>query len=279
MVQIGRMNTLTVMREADFGLYLEGGELGGILLPKKEIPEGVSVGDNLDVFIYLDTDDFVVATTRKPVVQVGEIAYLKVSEVNRIGAFLDWGMPKELLLPFAEQRGPLEVGQKVVVRVYLDNSDRLAASTKLDKFLDKEPQGLRVGQAVNLFVCRRNDLGYSVVVDNAFWALLHEQDLFRTVRVGQTLPGYIKRILPEGKVDVMLDKPGYGKVDALSQRILDDLEERGGVSPLGDKSQPEDIYQAFGISKKAYKMAIGTLKKQGHIEILPEGIRKKMLSN
>ena len=279
MVQIGRMNTLTVMREADFGLYLEGGELGGILLPKKEIPEGVSVGDNLDVFIYLDTDDFVVATTRKPVVQVGEIAYLKVSEVNRIGAFLDWGMPKELLLPFAEQRGPLEVGQKVVVRVYLDNSDRLAASTKLDKFLDKEPQGLRVGQAVNLFVCRRNDLGYSVVVDNAFWALLHEQDLFRTVRVGQTLPGYIKRILPEGKVDVMLDKPGYGKVDELSQRILDDLEERGGVSPLGDKSQPEDIYQAFGISKKAYKMAIGTLKKQGHIEILPEGIRKKMLSN
>ena len=279
MVQIGRMNTLTVMREADFGLYLEGGELGGILLPKKEIPEGVSVGDNLDVFIYLDTDDFVVATTRKPVVQVGEIAYLKVSEVNRIGAFLDWGMPKELLLPFAEQRGPLEVGQKVVVRVYLDNSDRLAASTKLDKFLEKEPQGLRVGQAVNLFVCRRNDLGYSVVVDNAFWALLHEQDLFRTVRVGQTLPGYIKRILPEGKVDVMLDKPGYGKVDALSQRILDDLEERGGVSPLGDKSQPEDIYQAFGISKKAYKMAIGTLKKQGHIEILPEGIRKKMLSN
>lgn len=279
MVQIGRMNTLTVMREADFGLYLEGGELGGILLPKKEIPEGVSVGDNLDVFIYLDTDDFVVATTRKPVVQVGEIAYLKVSEVNRIGAFLDWGMPKELLLPFAEQRGPLEVGQKVVVRVYLDNSDRLAASTKLDKFLDKEPQGLRVGQAVNLFVCRRNDLGYSVVVDNAFWALLHEQDLFRTVRVGQTLPGYIKRILPEGKVDVMLDKPGYGKVDALSQRILDDLEERGGVSPLGDKSQPEDIYQAFGISKKAYKMAIGTLKKQGHIEILPEGIRKKTLSN
>lgn len=279
MVQIGRMNTLTVMREADFGLYLEGGELGGILLPKKEIPEGVSVGDNLDVFIYLDTDDFVVATTRKPVVQVGEIAYLKVSEVNRIGAFLDWGMPKELLLPFAEQRGPLEVGQKVVVRVYLDNSDRLAASTKLDKFLDKEPQGLRVGQAVNLFVCRRNDLGYSVVVDNVFWALLHEQDLFRTVRVGQTLPGYIKRILPEGKVDVMLDKPGYGKVDALSQRILDDLEERGGVSPLGDKSQPEDIYQAFGISKKAYKMAIGTLKKQGHIEILPEGIRKKMLSN
>jgi len=278
-VQIGRMNTLTVMREADFGLYLEGGELGGILLPKKEIPEGVSVGDNLDVFIYLDTDDFVVATTRKPVVQVGEIAYLKVSEVNRIGAFLDWGMPKELLLPFAEQRGPLEVGQKVVVRVYLDNSDRLAASTKLDKFLDKEPQGLRVGQAVNLFVCRRNDLGYSVVVDNAFWALLHEQDLFRTVRVGQTLPGYIKRILPEGKVDVMLDKPGYGKVDALSQRILDDLEERGGVSPLGDKSQPEDIYQAFGISKKAYKMAIGTLKKQGHIEILPEGIRKKTLSN
>ncbi len=274
MVEIGRINTLTVMREADFGVYLDGGEFGGILLPKKEVPEGCKVGDSLEVFILLDTDDFVVASRRKPIVQVGEFAALKVVEVNRIGAFLDWGMPKDLLLPFGEQRKELEVGQKVTVRVYLDNSDRLAASAKLDKFLEKEPQGLNVGDAVSLFVCRHNDLGFSVIVDNRYWAVLHQKDLFRTVRLGQILPGYIKRVLDEGKVDVMLDKPGYGKVDALSQRILEDLEEKGGVSPLGDKSQPEDIYQAFGVSKKAYKMAIGTLMKQGHIKITPDGIEK-----
>lgn len=274
MVDVGRINTLTVMREADFGVYLDGGEFGGILLPKKEVPEGCKVGDQIDAFIYLDTDDFVVASINAPIAQVGEFASLKVVEVNRIGAFLDWGMPKDLLLPYGEQQRALEVGQKVMVRIYLDNSDRLAASAKLDKFLEKDPQGLTVGDKVSLFAYRHNDLGFSVVVDNRYGAVLHQKDLFRTVRLGQTLPGYIKRVLAEGKVDVMLDKPGYGKVDELSQRILDDLDNRDGYSPLGDKSQPEDIYQAFGISKKAYKMAIGTLMKKGLISISPDGIRK-----
>lgn len=274
MVDIGRMNTLTVMREADFGVYLEGGEFGGILLPKKEVPQGCKLGDKLEVFIYLDTDDFVVASINAPIAQVGEFASLKVVEVNRIGAFLDWGMPKDLLLPYGEQQRSLEVGQSVMVRIYLDNSDRLAASAKLEKFLDKDPKGLTVGDPVSLFAYRHNDLGFSVVVDNRYGAVLHQKDLFRTVRLGQTLPGYIKRVLAEGKVDVMLDKPGYGKVDELSKRIMKDLESRGGYSPLGDKSQPEDIYQAFGISKKSYKMAIGTLMKKGLISIKPDGIRK-----
>ncbi|WP_232348962.1 CvfB family protein [Neptunomonas qingdaonensis] len=268
------MNTLTVMREADFGVYLDGGEFGGILLPKKEVPEGCKLGDQLEVFIYLDTDDFVVASINAPIAQVGEFACLKVVEVNRIGAFLDWGMPKDLLLPYGEQQRALEVGQKVMVRIYLDNSDRLAASAKLEKFLEKDPQGLTVGDKVSLFAYRHNDLGFSVVVDNRYGAVLHQKDLFRTVRLGQTLTGYIKRVLAEGKVDVMLDKPGYGKVDELSQRIMKDLDSRGGYSPLGDKSPPEDIYQAFGISKKSYKMAIGTLMKKGLISISPDGIRK-----
>ncbi|WP_372739516.1 S1 RNA-binding domain-containing protein [Neptunomonas sp.] len=274
MVDVGRMNTLTVMREADFGVYLDGGEFGGILLPKKEVPEGCKLGDQLEVFIYLDTDDFVVASINAPIAQVGEFASLKVVEVNRIGAFLDWGMPKDLLLPYGEQQRALEVGQKVMVRIYLDNSDRLAASAKLEKFLEKDPQGLTVGDKVSLFAYRHNDLGFSVVVDNRYGAVLHQKDLFRTVRLGQTLTGYIKRVLAEGKVDVMLDKPGYGKVDELSQRIMKDLDSRGGYSPLGDKSPPEDIYQAFGISKKSYKMAIGTLMKKGLISISPDGIRK-----
>lgn len=274
MVDIGRMNTLTVMREADFGVYLEGGELGGILLPKKEVPQGCKLGDELEVFIYLDTDDFVVASINAPIAQVGEFASLKVVEVNRIGAFLDWGMPKDLLLPYGEQQRALEVGQSVMVRIYLDNSDRLAASAKLEKFLDKDPKGLTVGDPVSLFAYRHNDLGFSVVVDNRYGAVLHQKDLFRTVRLGQTLPGYIKRVLAEGKVDVMLEKPGYGKVDELSQRIITDLDSCGGFSPLADKSRPEDIYQAFGISKKSYKMAIGTLMKKGLISIKPDGIRK-----
>ena len=274
MVDIGRMNTLTVMREADFGVYLDGGELGGILLPKKEVPPGCKLGEQLEVFIYLDTDDFVVAGINPPIAQVGEFASLKVVEVNRIGAFLDWGMPKDLLLPYGEQQRAVEVGQRVMVRVYLDNSDRLAASAKLEKFLDKDPQGLTVGDKVSLFAFRHNDLGFSVIVDNSYGAVLHQKDLFRTVRLGQTLPGYIKRVLAEGKVDVMLDKPGYGKVDELSQRILDHLDNGDGFSPLGDKSQPEDIYQAYGISKKAYKMAIGTLMKKGLISIAKDGISK-----
>lgn len=274
MVDIGRMNTLTVMREADFGVYLDGGELGGILLPKKEVPQGCKLGEQLEVFIYLDTDDFVVAGINPPLAQVGEFASLKVVEVNRIGAFLDWGMPKDLLLPYGEQQRAVEVGQRVMVRVYLDNSDRLAASAKLEKFLDKDPQGLTVGDKVSLFAFRHNDLGFSVIVDNSYGAVLHQKDLFRTVRLGQTLTGYIKRVLAEGKVDVMLDKPGYAKVDELSQRILDKLDNNDGFSPLGDKSQPEDIYQAYGISKKAYKMAIGTLMKKGLISIAKDGIRK-----
>ncbi|WP_028470837.1 CvfB family protein [Neptunomonas japonica] len=274
MVDIGRMNTLTVMREADFGVYLDGGEFGGILLPKKEVPQGCKLGDQLEVFIYLDTDDFVVAGINPPIAQVGEFASLKVVEVNRIGAFLDWGMPKDLLLPYGEQQRALEVGQRVMVRIYLDNSDRLAASAKLEKFLDKDPQGLTVGDKVSLFAFRHNDLGFSVIVDNSYGAVLHQKDLFRTVRLGQTLTGYIKRVLAEGKVDVMLDKPGYAKVDELSQRILDNLDNNDGYSPLGDKSQPEDIYQAYGISKKAYKMAIGTLMKKGLISIAKDGITK-----
>ncbi|BBB29682.1 S1 RNA-binding domain-containing protein [Neptunomonas japonica] len=274
MVDIGRMNTLTVMREADFGVYLDGGEFGGILLPKKEVPQGCKLGDQLDVFIYLDTDDFVVAGINPPIAQVGEFASLKVVEVNRIGAFLDWGMPKDLLLPYGEQQRAVEVGQRVMVRVYLDNSDRLAASAKLEKFLDKDPKGLTVGDKVSLFAFRHNDLGFSVIVDNSYGAVLHQKDLFRTVRLGQTLTGYIKRVLAEGKVDVMLDKPGYAKVDELSQRILDNLDNNDGFSPLSDKSQPEDIYQAYGISKKAYKMAIGTLMKKGLISIAKDGITK-----
>ncbi|MFT5707928.1 MAG: putative RNA-binding protein (virulence factor B family) [Oceanospirillaceae bacterium] len=272
MIVIGKTNKLEVIREAEFGVYLEGGKYGGILLAKDEVPQSCTKGDVIEVFVYLDSDDYVVATTIKPLVQVNEFATLTVAEVNDVGAFLDWGLPKQLLVPYAEQRKTLEPGQRITVRVYLDNTDRIAASTKLDKFLKNDTADLQMGDEVQLFVVRKNELGFSVIVNDLYWAVLHAKDVFKTVRPGHKRKGYIKRVLDHDKIDVMLEKPGYAKVDALCQDILDDLEDRGGFSKLGDKSKPEDIYQQFGISKKSYKMALGTLKKMGKIEISKEGV-------
>jgi len=276
-IEIGKTNKLEVIREAEFGVYLEGGKYGGILLPKADVPEGCKKGDVLEVFIYLDSDDYVVASTARPLVQVDEFATLTVAEVNDTGAFLDWGLPKQLLVPYAEQRKALEPGQRITVRLYLDNTGRIAASTKLDKFLKNDADALNVGDEVQMFVVRKNDIGFSVILDDKYWAVLHAKDVFRTVRPGHKRKAYIKRLLEHNKIDVMLEKPGYAKVDDLSQQILDDLEDRGGFSALNDKAKPEDIYQQFGISKKTYKMAIGSLKKIGRIDIAADGIRMKEL--
>jgi len=274
-VEIGKMNRLEVIREAEFGVYLEGGKYGGILLPKSEVPEHCKKGDNIDVFVYLDSDDYVIASYKRPFIQVGEFAALMVAEVNDTGAFLDWGLPKQLFVPYAEQRKTLEPGQRITVRAYLDNTDRIAASTKIDKFLEKDYSGLKVGQEVSLFIVRKTDIGFSVIINNTYWSVLHAADVFKTVRPGQRRTGYIKRLLEHDKIDVMLEKPGFAKVDAISQQVLDDLIANGGTSKLGDKARPEDIYQHFGISKKSYKMALGTLKKMGAIDILADGIAIK----
>ena len=275
MIEIGKTNKLTVIRETEVGVYLEGGKYGGILLPKSDVPSACKKGDVIEVFIYLDSDDYVIASTARPLVQVDEFATLTVAEVNDTGAFLEWGLPKQLLVPYAEQRKTLEQGQRITVRLYIDNTGRIAASTKLDKFLKNDISELKVGDEVQIFVVRKNDLGFSVILNDKYWAVLHAKDIFKTVRPGHKRKAYIKRLLEHDKIDVMLEKPGYAKVDDLSQQILDDLEDRGGVSVLSDKSRPEDIYQQFGISKKSYKMAIGTLKKLGRIEISATGIRLK----
>ncbi len=275
MIEIGKTNKLTVIRETEVGVYLEGGKYGGILLPKSDVPSACKKGDVIEVFIYLDSDDYVIASTARPLVQVDEFATLTVAEVNDTGAFLEWGLPKQLLVPYAEQRKTLEQGQRITVRLYIDNTGRIAASTKLDKFLKNDISELKVGDEVQMFVVRKNDLGFSVILNDKYWAVLHAKDIFKTVRPGHKRKAYIKRLLEHDKIDVMLEKPGYAKVDDLSQQILDDLEDRGGVSVLSDKSRPEDIYQQFGISKKSYKMAIGTLKKLGRIEISATGIRLK----
>ncbi|MFB9884958.1 CvfB family protein [Balneatrix alpica] len=279
MIKLGRLNRLKVVREVPFGVYLDDGDSDGILLPKREVPEGCRLGDQLQVFVYLDSKDIPIASTRKPRVMVGEFASLKVTDVNRVGAFLDWGMPKELFLPYSEQLKPLKVGDWCTVYIYIDNSKRIAASAKTDRFIEPAPTDLAIGQAVELLILRRTDLGYPVIIDNRYEGLLHHQDLFREVRPGMRLSGFIKQCLADGKVDVMLDKPGYARVDPLAQKILDYLEAHDGFCPLGDKSDPNAISDTFGVSKKAYKMALGALMKAGRIRQDEQGVHLKSTSN
>lgn len=272
MVETGCFNKLKVIREVDFGVYLEGGSEGGILLPKPEVPEGTRLGDRLQVFVYLDSDDMPVATLRRPRVQLGQFASLKVVDVNRVGAFLDWGLPKDLFLPFNEQVKPLNIGDYVTVYVYMDNTNRIAATAKLEKHLDSEAVFTQ-GQLVELLVIRPTEIGYQVIIDNCALGLLHRQDIHRPVRPGQRLPGFIKQVRDEdGKIDVMLEKPGYARIDPLAQQVLKYLQSRDGFCSLGDKSDPEAIRELFGVSKKAYKMAIGQLMKAGRIRQDAEGI-------
>lgn len=272
MVETGCFNKLKVIREVDFGVYLEGGAEGGILLPKPEVPEGTRLGDRLQVFVYLDSDDMPVATLRRPRAQVGQFASLKVVDVNKVGAFLDWGLPKDLFLPFNEQVKPLTIGDYVTVYLYLDNTNRIAASAKLEKHLESGDDYTQ-GQLVELLVVRPTDIGYQVIIDNRAMGLLQHQDIHRPVRPGQRMPGFIKQVRDEdGKIDVMLEKPGYARVDPLAQQVLKYLESRDGFCPLGDKSDPEAIRELFGVSKKAYKMALGQLMKAGRIRQDESGI-------
>ncbi len=274
MAETGQFNKLKVIREVEFGVYLDGGDAGGILLPKSEVPEGTRLGDRLPVFVYLDSNDEPIATTRRPRAQVGQFANLKVVEVNKIGAFLDWGLPKDLFLPFNEQVKPLQAGDYVTVFLYLDNTNRIAATAKLEKHLESGDD-YKQAQLVELLVVRPTDIGYQVIIDNRAMGLLHRQDIHRPVRPGQRLSGFIKLMREDGKIDVMLEKPGYGRVDPLAQQVLKYLETRDGFCPLGDKSDPDAIRETFGVSKKAYKMALGQLMKAGRIRQDEKGVYLK----
>ncbi|WP_151670734.1 S1 RNA-binding domain-containing protein [Nitrincola schmidtii] len=273
-MELGRINQLTVKRVVEQGAYLEAANSETVLLPTHEVPEGLEVGDELSVFVYLDSDDFPVATLKVPRIQRGEFAQLRVADTNDVGAFLDWGLPKQLFMPFAEQPQRVEVGQQVIVAMYIDNSGRLAASARLERHLNKTIADYRSGDPVSLMIWRRTELGFLTIINHQHIGLLHQQDLFKPVRAGLILPGYIKQVREEdGKIDVMLDKPGYGKVEPLAQQIIDYLNLKGGSCPLNDKSSPDEIKALFGVSKKAFKMAIGNLLKQGIIAIEEHGIR------
>ncbi len=257
------------------GVYLDGGALGEILLPTRYIPAGAAPGDKIEVFLYFDSDDRLIATTEKPLAKVGEFACLKVKAVNQVGAFLDWGLPKDLLVPFREQgRPPLRVGQRSCVFIYLDAaSRRIVASAKLGKFLDSAPPPFVADQEVDLLIIEQTDLGYKAIIENSHAGILYRNEVFRELEIGQRIRGYIHKIREDGKVDLRLDRPGYGKVSALTETILAKLVECGGYIEVGDRSSPETIKALFGSSKKAYKMAAGALYKQRRINIEKDGLR------
>lgn len=275
MALIGRMNSLQVVKHTDFGLYLDGGADGEILLPKRYIPKDApsEVEDWLNVFVYYDSEDKLIATTLKPKVQVGGFASLKVVDINRVGLFLDWGLPKDLLLPHSEEKRPLQVGDYCVVHVFLDQrSRRITATARLDRYLDREPASYRVGQEVELLVVEPTDLGFKAIIDGRHWGLIHKNEVFKFLRPGMQEKGYIRELRADGKISLSLQPVGQQAAGSLAEQILARLREEGGSLALSDKSSPEEIVRLFGVSKGNFKKAIGGLYKQGRIRILADGI-------
>lgn len=276
MIEIGKYNTLTVVKIVDFGVYLDGEERGEILLPNEYVPENCFPDDEIKVFIYFDSEDRIIATTEIPNIIAGEFACMKVVSTSGVGAFLDWGLRKDLLVPFREQREPMAEGREYLVYAYVDQaSDRLVATTKVDRYLDQVPPLYEQNQEVDILVARKSDMGYSVIINNAHWGLVYDNEVFRSLKSGQKLKAYIKEVREDEKIDVMLQPAGYAKIDGLAQQILEKLKDNGGVLDISDKSAPEEIYSFFGCSKKNYKKAIGGLFKQGWIEIRENEISLK----
>lgn len=276
MIKLGEYNILPVVKTVDFGVYLDGGEYWGeILLPKETAPAECKEGDELKVFIYFDSEDRVIATMSTPKAVVGEFALMKVVGTSRVGAFLDWGLRKDLLVPFREQREEMVVGREYLVYVYVDKTtDRIVASTRLNRFLDKSPVDYEPGQEVELIITRKTDLGYNVIVNKSHEAVIYRNEIFQLLSLGQHVTGYIKQIREDGKIDCILQKnDGHEQVDRLAALILKKLEENGGVLAVSDKSEPDEIYRLFGCSKKNYKKSVGGLFRQHKVVIGEKELR------
>jgi predicted RNA-binding protein (virulence factor B family) len=275
MAAIGKQNTLAVLRETSIGLYLDAGELGEVLLPMRYVPPEAGPGHMLHVFLYRDSEDRLIATTETPYGSVGEFATLKVVAVHPdVGAFLDWGLPKDLLLPFREQVGPVRPGQRVVVYIDLDQkTNRVVASARLNRFLRKDTPPFRKGEKVQVLIANRTPLGYNTIVENAYGGLLYHDTLPGPLEGGQRLEAFVREVRPDGKLDLSLEMLGYKKVASLTEQILDALERNGGRLAYDDESSPEAIRENFGVSKKAFKQALGNLYKHRRIEFEHPGIR------
>lgn len=274
MAILGKVNPLKVVKEVEFGVYLDGGSDGEILLPKRYVPENCHIDDVLKVFIYNDSEDRLVATTETPFAQVGEFVCLQVVEVNAVGAFLDWGLMKHLFVPFREQKLRMEEGRRYPVFVYVDfDSKRITASAKIEKFVDEGEPELEEGQEVDLLVYKKTDLGWKAVINQQYTGMLYDNELFQDIVTGQSLKGFVKQIRPDFKIDLMLQKPGFEKIDDFAVALHEALKSANGFLPLTDKSPAEDIYNRFGVSKKTFKKAVGDLYKKRIITLEPEGLR------
>ncbi len=273
MIEVGRYNTLKVLRAVDFGLFLDDGQ-EGILLPKRFVPAGLKPGDDVTVFIYHDSEDRLIATTQRPFGIVGDIVPLKAVTVTNQGAFLDWGLMKDIFVPKSKQLMPMRVGGIYIVKIFIDEqTGRVAASERVEPFLDNELLTVKEKELVDLIVYRRTDIGYIVIINGKHTGVLHFNEIYRSIQVGDAMKGFIKTIREENKIDIALGEPGYSRVGGEAGKILTMLQASGGFLPYHDKSDPDDIYTQFAMSKKTFKMSIGQLFKQKLIEITDHGIR------
>jgi predicted RNA-binding protein (virulence factor B family) len=273
MIKVGEYNTLPVARGFDFGLYLgEGKDV--VLLPKRFVPPGVEVGDTLKVFVYHDSEDRLIATTQQPFGIVGDIVNLKVVSVTKQGAFMDWGLMKDLFVPKSKQLEGMRVGGNYIVKIYLDEqTGRVAASEKIEQFLSNEQLTVKELEPVDLIVYRRTDIGYVVIINKLHTGVLHFNDIYQEIQVGDSLKGYVKNIREENKIDVGVGKVGYQRVEDETDKVMRLLQENNGYLPYNDKSSPEDIYSFFGMSKKTFKMTTGNLYKNKKIVFTQTGIK------
>ena len=269
-IKLGKFNTLDVVKEVEFGMYLDGGEDGEILLPKRYVPDDCAIGQSLDVFIYLDNEERLVATTLNPLIQVGQFAYIRVAWVNEYGAFLEWGLMKDLFVPFREQKQKMQMGEKYIVYAYLDEeSYRIVASAKIERFLSKEKAPYAEGDEIDALIWQKTDLGFKVIVNNEYGGLLYDSEIFTPLHTGMRVKAYIKQVREDGKIDLVLQKGGFEKIDDFSEMLLQYIKDEGGRIMLNDKSPAEEIYEAFGVSKKTFKKSVGDLYKR-HLIVLAD---------
>lgn len=273
MIELGNYNTLKILRETGVGLFLGDDDVDDLLLPSKYVPDNYEIGDDIRVFCYLDHEERPIATTLDPLIKRNTFGFLEVAEVNDFGAFLDWGLEKHLLVPFREQQTKMIEGKSYAVFCYLDEKTfRLVASSRLNKFVKQEDLSLSTKEEVDLLVSRKSDLGWDVIINNKYKGLIFANEVFQPVEVGMSLKGYVKNIREDNKVDISLKPIGYSSLEPAAKQIFEQLELEGGFIALHDKSPPEEIQEKFGMSKKIFKKAIGTLYRERKIEIKNDGI-------
>jgi predicted RNA-binding protein (virulence factor B family) len=273
MIKVGEYNELEIVKQLDFGIYL-GKENVEILMPTKWIPKGAKIGDVLSVFVFRDSDDRLIATTVKPMAIANTFAFLEVKQVNAVGAFLDWGMDKDLLVPFREQAVRMEPGKSYVVFVYADEeTDRLIGSTKLLRFIERDDVRVQNGDVVDLLIYSQTELGFNAIVNNLYSGLIYKNEIFENIRVGDQLQGYVKNVREDNKIDLSLQKSGFELVDDVKWRLLNIIKAENGFLALTDNSTPEEIKAKLQISKKAFKKAIGALYRERLVTLTDKGVQ------